>query len=276
MTLQSTESERASQTAGQGFLRGPETAGVTEPSRLSPQDLGESKPLPASTTCRTSSTSTESDRPNSRIPLALIPDPGYRRVLSDVPRCRSLVPESLLSAFADCAEGRQPWPLFVSGPAGIGKTLGALYFADRVVGLRDVRPGTYSPMAQVYMDFSHLCENIRRAKMGTLERQGEGGTFPQGPDDEWGMWERALLTILDDVGTRGTSSDHVTECFRQALDLRFCKPSIVISNLPPSDLARVFDDRVASRALAGTVVCLEGRDQRLQGYSDESSYLSVP
>jgi hypothetical protein len=41
--------------------------------------------------------------------------------------------------------------------------------------------------------------------------------------------------------------------------------AIYISNLEPEAIARVYDDRIASRLLCGTWYKLDGEDRRLKG-----------
>ena len=57
-------------------------------------------------------------------------------------------------------------------------------------------------------------------------------------------------------------SDHHYETIKRCIDDRHGKPLVCISNLNMKELAGVYDDRVASRISAGTIVVTEG-DRRL-------------
>jgi chromosomal replication initiation ATPase DnaA len=79
----------------------------------------------------------------------------------------------------------------------------------------------------------------------------------------WKRWRDAQAVLLDDVGCRDTPSDARRETLKRALDLREGQPTILTANLTPAGLARVYDDRLASRCCAGTVVKVQGPDRRL-------------
>jgi DNA replication protein DnaC len=157
----------------------------------------------------------------------------------------------LAAAMRACVTGEAPWPLFAFGGAGVGKTCAALYLCDRVHG------------PCMYRDYAALCEELRQAKMGELWTSGTHEDSRVWPEDVWGRWAAAALAVLDEIGTRNVVTDHQYETLKTALDRRERRPLVLLSNLQLDDIARVFDDRIASRCAAGTVVHVVGPDQRL-------------
>jgi DNA replication protein DnaC len=147
--------------------------------------------------------------------------------------------------------GELPWPLFLEGPAGVGKTSAALAMLDHAGG--------------EYHTAAGLCATLIRSQQGRLEwhREGRGGVV--WPEKFWERYAAAPLVVLDELGCRATVSEFHYEAVKQAIDERHGKPLVVISNLTLGDVAKVYDDRVFSRLAAGTVVRMEGRDRRIEG-----------
>ena len=148
----------------------------------------------------------------------------------------------LAAAVRDCTDGKAPWPIFAHGPAGVGKTCAGLYLADRVMG------------SIAFMDFAALCDRLTDIK---CDRDNLTATM------YWKRWAGHGLCVLDEVGLRNAISDHQYECLQRSIDLRTGKPLLVLSNLDLDGIAQLFDDRIASRLAAGTVVHLDGPDQRM-------------
>lgn len=179
-------------------------------------------------------------------PLLLRRDPCPRLLRPHLARMRSRIPPALAEAMRDCTSGAMPWPLFCYGRAGAGKTSAALYLCDRVMG------------TVLFRDYAPLCEELADVKMGRLE----WGISKVTAADWWGRWVSRALCVVDEVGLRDQVTDHQYETLQRAIDIRYGKPLMVVSNLDIAGIARVFDDRVASRLGGGTVVRVEGQDQR--------------
>lgn len=145
--------------------------------------------------------------------------------------------------------GESPWPLVLSGECGSGKTLGALALCDRVFD-------------SIFTALPDLCRLLRQAAEGRF-RSSSG--YEVSDVEIWRSWERANLAVLDEVGTRESVTDFQYETAKKAIDSRLDheRPLIVISNLGLDDLARVYDDRIASRLAEGTVAVAHG-DRRLR------------
>jgi DNA replication protein DnaC len=135
------------------------------------------------------------------------------------------------------------------GAVGAGKTCAALALCDHV----------YRSM---YESFAGHCDLLRMAQEGKLEwySNGQGGktTAPQ----VWKGYRDAPLVVLDEIGSREKVSDFQYSCLYDMLENRECKPLILISNLSLEELARVFDERIVSRIIAGTPIFVEGADMR--------------
>jgi len=149
--------------------------------------------------------------------------------------------------------GEEPWPLFIHGPVGTGKSCAALCLLDHTMG------------GGMYYTVSGLCALLIQSQQGRLERSYElchGETIF--PDKLWKWIASAKLVVLDEIGCRDSVSDHHYDAVKQCIDERERKPFIAISNLSPDKLARTYDDRIFSRLARGTVFTLEGKDRRLQ------------
>lgn len=168
------------------------------------------------------------------IPVYLTPTPvpAERWILPHVYRSMNAVDVTLRNVMRDLVTGRLPWPLYLHGPAGAGKTRACLALLDFVLGSK------YTTVAQAMT-----------ARM----------------NDEPLPWERpAPLVALDEIGTRTKVRDLeygvVVDCFESREWI--AAPAIYISNLDPTDLAKLYDDRVASRLLSGSTFRLDGNDRR--------------
>lgn len=148
----------------------------------------------------------------------------------------------VLAVIADLAAGARPWPLTLMGSTGAGKTCTALVVTDYVVGVR-------------YTTAAELSADLIDAEFGRLQ-SGSGHRIH--PRNFWNSWESTRLAVLDEVGLRGKVSDAQYQNVLQAIDRRHARPLVVITNLCMRELHQTFDDRVASRLAAGTVLRFSG------------------
>lgn len=146
--------------------------------------------------------------------------------------------------------GRKPWPLLLTGGVGTGKTLAALCLLDAVGG------------GSVYATVSEMCEDTQTAMRGELYDDNGAKVNTR---IYWHNWREAKCTVLDELGSREKVSDHHYECVKRALDCREGKACVYISNLDLDGIARVYDDRIASRLAQGTVIQTAGHDRRVGG-----------
>lgn len=173
------------------------------------------------------------DRPS------VIYDPGYKRDAK-------LVPHELLEQLRRVWLGVDPWPLFLWGEAGSGKTCAALVLADHCGGM--------------YATADGLAEDARLAMMGQL--QWSSG-YARTTEEIRKQIFNAALMILDEVGEGDSPSDHKRSVVKRVLDLRQGKPLVVISNRDLEHIEKVYGDPIASRIASGTSCHCDG-DMRME------------
>lgn len=167
--------------------------------------------------------------------------------LPQKPRQIDQIEPNLLHVLRSVAKGESPWPLLLTGGAGVGKTCAALCLLDYAGG--------------VYFSVYELCDVLIAASEGSYVNP-----FADRRMSKIGVWEwlrSTALLVLDELGSRQFVSDFHYENVKRVLDQREGKPLVCISNKPLAELAVIYDDRVASRLAAGTVVELAGADRRL-------------
>lgn len=174
-----------------------------------------------------------------------------RRPLHEVGVERRLdkVPKELTKIIQEVSEATKPWPLFIWGPAGTGKTCAALCVLDYCGG--------------VYYTATRLCSAVIESQNGRLVWYHEGRSGVIYPESFWKRIETGWLTVLDEIGCRDRVTDHQYECVKRFIDSRQGRPAIYLSNLSLEQIEKVYDDRIASRLASGTVFNLSGKDQRL-------------
>ena len=158
------------------------------------------------------------------------------------PRCMKGpdgVAEGVRSKMLAVATGRAPWPLYFFGPAGRGKTMAALCLLDRCW-----LPYKY-----------YTCKSLRDLLI--VAQQGECTTeHPYGVKETeiWQWIKQANIVVLDELGVSEKVTDHHYDTVIGVLDAREFEPLVVISNVPPDGLKRIYDDRIWSRACCGTII----------------------
>lgn len=170
----------------------------------------------------------------------------YRPELDREP---SMVPKQMADAFRACRTGKAPWPLFVSSDAGGGKTRFGLLVSDWYGG--------------IMADFATIVDEYRLCKCGELHDE----LYENRPLIRETAYRKRMrdhrIVVVDDIGQRDVS-DHARETLMLILNEREGPhPTVLISNLPLSQLSALYDDRVASRMAAGTVIGVNGVDMRI-------------
>lgn len=168
--------------------------------------------------------------------------------LPDKDRLLTMLPHGLTKALCSLTRGEAPWPLFLHGPPGVGKTCIGLLLLDFAGGF--------------YHTASTLAEDVILAGKGQLYYEGSHHAVSQ--KALWKAFRETALVVLDEVGSRSKVADWHYECTKRLLDEREVRPLVVISNLDLDQIAQVYDDRVASRLAAGTVLACQGEDLRLK------------
>ncbi len=197
---------------------------------------------------------------HSRVDGCCILGPGRLRYPDDMPdreRTVDKVAIDLRDVIRDLIQGRKPWPLFLHGEAGSGKTCAALALLDWAGGW--------------YLELPELCRRLIDAQQDRL-------TWSTGAQrterDLWAAWGQVSLAVLDEIGTRERISDHHYEVLKRAIDLREGCPAIFISNLSLDAVYDQYDDRIASRLASGTSFAAKG-DRRL-GFVPKLAAVGAP
>ena len=168
--------------------------------------------------------------------------------LSDKERDPDFIPERVRDALNGCCLAFKPWPLVLLGGVGSGKTCAALCALDKFGG--------------VFYGVQEWVDLCREAMLG---HAATSLGYPLSLREVQHRWRATNLGVLDDLGTRREVTDHHLEAVLWAVNARVDRatlPMIVTSNLTMGEIAKVYDDRIASRLGGGTVVTLTG-DRRL-------------
>jgi hypothetical protein len=163
-----------------------------------------------------------------------------RRLLVHVRREMAEVDNALVDTFRRLAEGRAPWPLYLFGLAGSGKTSAALALADIT-------------RSAAYWTVEGLCSAVLESN-------------PAEMNAAWEAIESKDLAVLDELGARERIGDlhySAVKRFADAREIHGGRRAIYISNARPEQLVQLYDDRVISRLLCGTKFELTGRDRRV-------------
>lgn len=154
-------------------------------------------------------------------------------------RSLTLVHPHLLDVLDRLVAGRLDWPLYLYGNVGRGKTGAALA----------------------------LCDVMPTACYWTAEGLGSFvlGHEPVEVENEFRVIGEKSLAVLDELGARANAGDlgrSVVQRFADFREQHAGRVAVYVSNLSPSELARVYDDRIASRVCCGTIFKLDDRDRR--------------
>jgi DNA replication protein DnaC len=159
---------------------------------------------------------------------------------------------SLRATLRELITGSSPWPLYLFGPAGVGKTCAALCLLD------------YSGGA--YWTQDSLMDRIISVGAGriTVVMSQYAGSMVQSTEGFWRQQQREPLVVLDEIGCRDRVRDFAFNSVKTLIDVRENLPLIVVSNLDLAAIERLYDERIASRLGSGTVCELAGEDRRLK------------
>jgi DNA replication protein DnaC len=145
------------------------------------------------------------------------------------------------------------WPIYLFGGAGRGKSCAAACIYCRAPG----RP--------LWVETNWYIGKITRCRMGCPDEVSSiTSSSTESEPSLVGKVRNASLVVFDDVGIR-IPTEAAFEILFELVSVRKGKPTIYTSNLGGGALADLFDDRIASRLLSGTVIEVHGKDRRLKG-----------
>lgn len=156
------------------------------------------------------------------------------------------------------AHSAKRWPIYLFGDAGRGKS-----YAMAAVYTLWKHPGA------CWRDLSGLLRLVTRIRSSDA---GYVSEWHQATGRNYDVWEstvfdtirNASLVCLDDIGLR-TPTDAMYDVLYELVNLRAGKPTMLTGNLKPQEVAKVYDDRIASRILSGCLIEVAGKDRRLSG-----------
>lgn len=196
--------------------------------------------------------------PVGKAKLTLLQKPEVRHE-PQAPREAAMIPAAIRDAMRAVCRGEKPWPLFLSGDYGVGKTCAGLVLTDYV-------------SRSLWFDFGEFCRKCNDAQCDrlfwTFGGDGDDGrtnlrqTRKVSWDGWWKMIAETPLLVLDDVGTRTRASDAQYDAIKLAFDRRLGKPFVLTSNLGIKAIGELFDGRIGDRILAGTEVKTGGKSMR--------------
>ena len=167
-------------------------------------------------------------------PRVFVGDPAPAAVRRQMAAAElSLAPPPVQAALAACGGGGRPWPLYLHGPAGGGKTSAALALLRACGGLY---------LSAGWWDRCRVEDKV-------------------GAADILGCLDRARLVVVDEIGLRAVATDWQLESLKLLLDGRAGLPLVVTGNVPPRaadgrpGVAEVYDGRIADRLLVAGSVC---------------------
>lgn len=155
------------------------------------------------------------------------------RALPQMHRDWETVHIALRNVLKNMREGQQPWPLYLWGSVGSGKTRAILAFCDRLQLAR-------------YWTVRNLMEQM-------IEHH---------PPWQHRWYRVPYVTVLDELAIHDKATDFELDAVRCFADWREDLPAIYISNHPPAFMKSHYCERVESRLTNGTVYELKGHDRR--------------
>lgn len=164
--------------------------------------------------------------------------------------------------------GHSPWPLYLWGRPGTGKTSAALVVLDHC-GQKEKENDPPSAIRDWMYGYAEV-----RSLAGIKIRADHGSGFEyfgcSPKDSTWQRlldhWSAAPATVLDEIGIGRETGDFKLDVLIEVLNTRCgdpVRPLIVTGNVQPKQMSSVCDDRVADRILCGTVFELSGESRRM-------------
>ena len=157
------------------------------------------------------------------------------RALPNLDRTEELINLKLLSLLRALRAGLAPWPLYLYGDVGTGKTRAVLW----------------------------LCDIVQLGRYWTVSELMDA-MVAKDPPWEWPI--SPALQILDEIGLHDTNADRrgnfEYDAVKRFQDWREDRPAVYVGNEPLAIMTDLYDRRIKSRLGVGTVFELKGPDRR--------------
>jgi DNA replication protein DnaC len=151
------------------------------------------------------------------------------------------------------------WPIFLTGPAGTGKTCAAACLFRWFPGPVDAKRQCL--WLSVGSEVKSVC-SANGAGLAVVQSQTSDATAMRSAFWMLSRLRDAAFVVLDDLGTR-PPTDPQYEALNDIVNARAGKPTVYTSNLGIADIGRLYDDRTASRLGRGAVIPCCGQDRRM-------------
>lgn len=198
---------------------------------------------------------------------------AVRRACDDVPAADpELCPVGLLDCIQEAAE-RKHWPIYIQGPTGIGKTCTAAVVFRRAIEKALARADQSGeslvwPRWTRWESFFDTLHAIRRTGSWPVVTE-DGRTFDCRESSWWDRFSGHRLVVLDEIGLQRQGPERV-EAMLEFLERRRRRPLLITGNLSRPEVEARYDQRVASRLWAGSVIEVSGQDRRVAGASERA------
>jgi len=179
-------------------------------------------------------------RPGRRHKLYRDAEPTVGRYRPQLVRTADRVAPGLRAILMGLVTERHPWPLYLHGPVGTGKTRAVLWCCDIVV-------------RSAYLTVGEVMDAMRASSDDAPPWQW---SHRRGFDPD--------LAVLDELGLHSPTSDFEYDAVKRFADWREDRPVIYVSNQAPEMIRKLYDRRIWSRLTCGTVFELTGPDRRLE------------
>lgn len=166
------------------------------------------------------------------------PDPDEYRCRARIRRSMDEVQPELKAKLRGLVAGDLPWPFFLHGPVGCGKTRAILALTDLVTDAR-------------FWTLSELMDGVTGRRLAPWS----------------GLWWRngPQLAVVDEFGlSPGEAGKLDYDALLAFAEWREDRPAIYISNHDPETLEKLYDERIYSRLMCGTHHKLVDVDRRFQ------------
>lgn len=190
------------------------------------------------------------------------------RARPDIARSLADVPADLREKIRGLVTGKLPWPFYLWGDAGLGKTCASLVMLDHC-GSDAFSKGCSDPIRPWLAGFVDV-RSIAGVKINM-----DKGKYRWSDEDreEVARWDRMMkviyrrpLVVFEEIGVGREAADFRLDVLLEVLEQRAndpVRPFVVTTNIEPSKLPGIYDDRIADRILCGTVHKMEGASRRM-------------